>query len=315
MQIEHVFSPDELRDPQIRPFLGHKPPNYLHHLDSAMAGECDDLQTHFYIGVIDEEVVGNIMTIEANGVGIFGHVNTRADQRRKGICSQIMERQMEDFRAREGRVLLLGTGYQSAAYNIYASFGFKDWKVGRPGMMRYDNPEDPNFEEHFFAHSPTQPVPARWKHWPLVSLIAHIHQPDVYLRSLLFEIFGVQLLEGAYCKYMQEHNPNPEASAFVLESSTGAVVACVTRVPDRRWLGQVNLLDLFYHENFTRYDLIPLLEALPPTSKPTQCWVDPRDHEKNAALERVGFRRSAVVSRQFHQEEGHWRDAWLYAKG
>lgn len=310
MQVEHVTSPDALRDPSIRPFLGHKPDNYLYHIDCAVAGECDDLVTNFYIGLIEEEVVGNIMTVEANGVGIFGHVHTRSDQRRKGICTQIMQYQMEEFCAREGRVLLLGTGYQSAAYHIYESFGFTDWKQGDPGHMRYDNPADPDFEARFFAHSAVKPVPARWKHWPLVSMLAHTPYPDVCLRSILFQIWGVELLEGAYCKFMQECNRNPDATAVVLESGTGAVVACATRTPDPRWGGVVELLDIFHHPNFGRSELLKLLEALPHTSKPTQCFVDPRDHEKVAALERFGFRREAVIPRQFAVEH-HWRDAWL----
>lgn len=313
MQIEQVTSPDALRDPQIRPFLGHKPDNYLYHIDCATAGECDDLLTNFYIGLIDEEVVGNIMTVEAKGVGIFGHVHTRSDQRRKGICTHIMQHQMEEFRAREGRILLLGTGYQSAAYHIYESFGFKDWNHETSGRMRYDNPAAPDFESRFFAPAPTTATPARWKHWSLVSLLAHTPYPDVSLRSVHFNIWGVQLLEGAYCRFLLESSRNSEVAGVVLESETGAVVGCATRLPDSRWNRVVDLLDIFHHENVGRHDLMKLLEALPHTSKPTQCFVDPRDKEKVAALERFGFRREAVIPRQFAVEH-HWRDTWLFIR-
>src|ERR1041385_7049402 len=133
MEVECVMPPEAERTEQIITFLAHKPPNYRGHIDRAFAGETDDLETRFYIGMLDGEMVGNIMTVEANGVGILGHVHTRSDQRRKGICNAVMRHQMEDFRRRDGRVLLLGTGYQSAPYYIYASFGFQDWTLHTPG--------------------------------------------------------------------------------------------------------------------------------------------------------------------------------------
>ena len=127
MQIEHVLAPDSERESQIRPFLGHKGPHFGGHITASFEGNCDTLETHYYIGLIGDEMVGNIMTVESNGTGILGHVHTLESHRRKGICSHIMTYQMEDFRARNGRVLLLGTGYQRPPYYIYASFGFRDW--------------------------------------------------------------------------------------------------------------------------------------------------------------------------------------------
>src|SRR5690242_6632483 len=116
-----ISPPEPEWDSRIRPFLAHKPPHYREHVNLALSGRCDDLETRFYVGVLDGELVGNIMTVESRGVGILGHVHTREDQRRKGICDAIMTCQMEDFRERRGHVLLLGTGYQSAAYPIYES--------------------------------------------------------------------------------------------------------------------------------------------------------------------------------------------------
>ncbi len=113
LTIECVLPPETSREAQIRPFLAHKPPHYREHIETALAGGCDDLETRFYVGLLQDEIVGNIMTVEANGIGILGHVHTRDTQRRKGICDAIMWHQMEDFRRRNGQVLLLGTGYQS----------------------------------------------------------------------------------------------------------------------------------------------------------------------------------------------------------
>jgi hypothetical protein len=311
LTIECVVPPAPEREAQIRPFLGHKPPNYRAHIEAALTGACDALETRFYIGLLDGEMVGNIMTVEAGGIGIFGHVHTREDQRRKGICDAIMRWQMEDFRQRQGHVLLLGTGYQSPAYRIYAAHGFRDWPVGKPGTMRYDSAPQEEFESRFFAPVPCTPVPARWKHWPLVALLATVPVPAT-LRSLTFNLWGVGLLEGPYSQFLTAYSSRPETAAAVLESETGAVTALATCVPDSRWPG-IHLLDLFAHPVATIEDLAGLLESLPLPNTPVQSYADPRDPQKIAALELVGFRKTAVLPQQF-QEKDVRRDVWLYAR-
>ena len=84
LEIECVRTPEAERAAQIVPFLAHKPSNYLGHIARAFAGETDDLETYFYIGLLDGETVGNTMTVEADGVGSLGHVHTRAEPRREG---------------------------------------------------------------------------------------------------------------------------------------------------------------------------------------------------------------------------------------
>lgn len=313
MQVLCVEAPDAEWEAQIRPFLAHKPPNYTAHIEAAFAGQCDALETRFYIGVTDGQVAGNIMTTEQHGVGIFGHVNTRSDQRRKGICSAIMQHQMEDFRKRGGRILLLGTGYQSAAYHIYESFGFVDWKNGRPGLMLYTANDYADFEARSFAPGAYRAENAEWRHWPLVGLLASL-PTDIALRSLTFDLWGASLLEGPYCQFLYRYGANIKSAASVLVSETGAVVAVATCVPDARWQGAVMLLDMFQHSCVTADNLVTLLEALPLPDGRVQCFADPRDSVKIAALEQSGFRCEAVLPQQFREGETLY-DVPLYGRG
>jgi hypothetical protein len=312
LTIECVVPPESTREAQIRPFLAHKPGNYRAHIEAALTGQCDALETRFYIGLLNGEMVGNIMTVETGGIGIFGHVHTREDQRRKGICDAIMRHQMADFRRRDGQALLLGTGYQSPAYRIYATHGFRDWPVGKPGAMRYDTAPQEAFEAEFFAPAPgNKPVPAQWRHWPLVALLATVPTP-VTLRSLTLNLWGVGLLEGAYSQFLHAYGSRPDACAAVLESETGAVTALATCVPDSRWPG-TQLLDLFAHPVATVEDLARLLQSLPLPASPIQSYADTRDTQKIGALEALGFRKAAVLPNQF-QEQDIQRDVWLYAR-
>jgi hypothetical protein len=310
LSIEIVTAPDEERRPRIEPFLGHKPIHYRAHIEAAFAGACDELETRYYVGLIDGQMVGNIMTVETGGVGILGHVHTRSDQRLKGICSSIMRRQMEDFRQRGGKTLLLGTGYQSAAYKIYASYGFRDWDPGPRGHMRYDNPADPAFLSRYYAPAPAAPTHAAWRHWPLVALLGATASA-AYLRSILLSVWGVGLLEGDYCDYLYRYGSKRDSAAAVLESTTGAVTAFATCVPDSRWRNALHLLDIISHPVAGPADLAALLRSLPLPSGKTQCYADPRDAAKIAALEATGFHRAAILPDQF-REGDDWRDAWLY---
>src|SRR5207248_6496886 len=128
--------------------LVHKGSGFEVHMRMALRGETDRLETRYYLGMLEGVPVANVMTVESDGVGILGHVFTRPEHRRKGICQAIMGRLMEDFRQRNGRVLLLGTGFESAPYWIYHSFGFRSLKGG---FMRYDAPAAEGFDRNWFA--------------------------------------------------------------------------------------------------------------------------------------------------------------------
>ncbi len=314
LQIECVLAPDADREAQIVPLLAHKPDNYRAHIEAAFSPSgCDGLETRFYVGLLRGQIVGNVMTVEAHGVGILGHVFTREEHRRKGICQAIMAHQMGDFRKRGGHVLLLGTGYQSAAYHIYHSFGFRDLPQARPGTMRYlRDGDEPDFLAHFFAPAaPCAVAPAGWKHWPLIALLAAL--PDLpYLRSLTLGAWGVTLLEGPYCAFFHRWGADIRSHAAVLESETGAVVGVATRIPDGRW-PDVLLLDVFAHPQVSPTDLATLILALPPLAGNVQCYADPKDALKIAALEQTGFTRAAVLPAQF-REGDLWRDAYLYSR-
>lgn len=313
LQIECVLAPDEQREVQIRPFLGHKPGEYRAHIEASFAGACDDLETRYYIGLIDGVMVGNIMTVEAGSTGIFGHVHTREDQRRKGICQAIMGHQMADFRERGGQVLLLGTGFESAPYWIYHRNGFRDLPGAKPGIMWYRRDESPDFLESLFASGgATRIVPAVWKHWPLVALLAALPSP-VYLRSLTLNTWGVSLLEGPYCGFRHRWGNHTQAGAVALESETGAVLGMATRVPEGHW-PNVLLMDVFTHPTVSTEDMAALIRALPAPPQPgkTICFADPRDSVKIGALETLGFQKGAILPGQF-RERDVWHDAWMYA--
>lgn len=313
LRVLRVEPPDPRWDSAVRGLLAHKPRPYDRHIDYSLRGECGALETRFYLGVVDDEAVANVMTVERRGVGILGHVFTRPDHRREGIATTVMNRQMIDFKARGGKVLLLGTGYQSHAYRMYASFGFQDWAGGDPGLMRWDDPDDPDYSARFFTPGAATVEIAGWEHWPLVALLGAT-PVGIGLRSISLGLRDLGLMEGPYCAYMARMAGRDDVTGRVLVSHTGAVVGLATLIPDDRWRREVHLLDLSFHLLAHPDDLLQLARQMPLQGRRVQCVTDPADVVKIGVLDALGFVREAILPRQF-KRDGVWRDAWLYGVG
>ena len=168
MEVGVISVPDETHAEEIKKFLGHKPGNFKWHIDRCVTESLDALETRFYVGKIEGNIITNIMTVEHDGIGILGHVFTLPDQRRKGACKGVMAYQMDEFRQRNGRDLYLGTGYNGHPYHIYHSFGFES-VIPESGFMQYQVDDD--FCETYFATTSAHPKPVEWHDWPKLTAL------------------------------------------------------------------------------------------------------------------------------------------------
>lgn len=289
-----VEGPDsEYRQP-ILSLLAHKGGHWDEHLRLALDGDTDALETRWYLACLDGVPVANAMTVERHGVGILGHVYTVVEQRQRGLCKAVLAHLMEDFRARGGRALLLGTGFESVAYRIYESFGFRSLEGG---FMQYLREPMDEFDADWFRLEPATICPARWEHWPLVAMLG-ARTDHSGLRSLAWGLRSIGNLESAYCAFMQQAR-HGEAAGVVAVSETGAVVACTTMVPFRvgstgKSLPGVWLVDAFAH-SLHRYKLEAALGALPRREGKQIAFVPVTDEERAAAYAHTGFLREGLL--------------------
>jgi GNAT superfamily N-acetyltransferase len=307
MEIGVVLTPDEAHADQIAPFLKHKGDPWNTHIARALKEELDELETRFYVGKLRGTVVTNVMTAEYNRTGLFGHVYTQPEHRRKGAFKLLMAEQMKDFRTRGG-LLLLGTGHDSPAYWIYHSFGFRSLTEGS-GLMRTATEAD--FEAHYFAPGKTQVVEVRWRDWPRLNALFSIREGD-FLRSVERERYGASSFEGGFLHLKEALEKDATYQAKLLESEHGAVVGCATLTKDPRWHRDVWLLDLFVHPDFTS-SASALLDALDFPEGKIQCYADSRSSDKMRALEQAGFRQEAVFKGQLRTDDGECLDVRGYA--
>ena len=302
MEIGVITAPDEHHAEEVKQFLGHKGGNWEWHIERCVTESLDELETRFYVGKLDGDIIINIMTVEHDGIGILGHVFTVPDQRRKGACKGTMAYQMEDFRNRNGRALYLGTGYDGHPYHIYHSFGFES-VIPESGFMKYHVNTD--FEERYFAPAPAEPKSIEWHDWPKLTALSGIVGWDT-LRSLKWGVYGPTNFEGGFLSFKHAlETEDAYDDAKLLVTRSGAIVGWATVSRDARWQPATAVLDLFFHPNFA--DAIPvLLSTLKYPELKVQCYVDSTAEKKAAVLEAAGFDCEGRFKNQFAYNGQHY---------
>ena len=287
--------------------LGHKGWEWVWQVGLSLKGETDDLENRFYVARRDDEIVSNVCTFETRGVGMLSHVWTPPEERRKGLCTRIFERLMDDYRARGGGLLLLGTGYDTPPYHIYRRFGFKGLYEGT-GIMRYSTDDD--FERKYFAAAETKVVEPTWAAWP--KLNALFAEPEEFTKSVRYRRFFRNGAEDLHLWLLHEMGENDAVCVKLLESAvTGAVVGCAWTVPDTRFPG-VYLLDLYCHPNHPD-GYATLLGAMTWPAAKVTTFVEAGLDAKAAALEAAGFELEGTLKGQLVKRDGA-ADLWVYSR-
>jgi hypothetical protein len=294
MEVGVVLTPDEAHAEQIKPFLAHKMMPWNWHIERSLREPLDDLETRYYVGKLDGAIICNIMTVESHRTGILGHVYTLPDQRRKGACDAVMKHQMEDFRRRGGGLLLLGTGFERPPYWIYHRHGFRSVYPGT-GFMRYVSEDD--FEAKRFAPGASTVVEVHWHDWPRVNALCSVPGPEI-VRGVAWGITGQTSFEGGFLNFKRAVESDGRTQARLLESEHGAaIVGFASVTPDRRWGGDVYVLDCFAHASYSA-EMGRLLHALTLPSGKIQAYADANATAKIAALRAAAFEVEAKLERQ-----------------
>lgn len=308
LEVGVVIAPDEEFAGRLKQLLSHKPPQFLWHIEQSLAQPLDMLETRFYVGMLGETIIANVMTVEHAGVGILGHVFTVPEHRRKGACTAVMKHLMDDFKRRGGNALTLGTGYDSPPYWIYHSFGFRSVEEGS-GTMKFLTHAD--VEERYFAPRPALITEAKWHHWGPMNLLC-VNPAGDYLRAYGVGLFGLSNFEGGFLSLLHRKVVRNEPIQWsVIETDDGAVVGFAILQPDARWRNCVWLLDFFVHPNFTHY-AAELLTALKLPDAKVQCYTQ-TGGIKSMILGRLGFTPEATLARQLYIDN-RWLDVTIWRR-
>ncbi len=228
-----------------------KAPQYYTHFDEYMLhgrdGIEEGLEWRFYLGLLDNQLVGNICTWEYRGIGILGHVYTSDSAHGKGVATALMEMVRDDFGTRGGRIMELNTHPGTTAHRIYSRFGFKD-TAEVPGAMILETV--PGTLDSLFEAEDSRIVPLEWRHWPTLNLLT-LQGEGEFIRSVATNLYGPGDMEGRLIRVRaaQAKGRIPACVMKVLENEAGTALGLGTVLPDPNFgaLGTHQVLDLFIH--------------------------------------------------------------------
>jgi len=260
------------------------------------------VQAYFYLLHRDGVLFSNIMTVELNGVGLFGHVWTNPDDREKGAASQLMDEQMHHFRARGGRALYLSTAFASHAFHMYRKRGFEPIEPGS-GNMSYFVQTKQEFEADYFAPGRAEISPLDWPHWPTAAALFTGDFPGV-VRCAPLGLIGRKVTEGPLLPVIREHRQQQHLQqggstprAWALHKPhNGAVVGLCAVGPDPLW-PNTNCLDIYCHPDFWNHAEELLSKIAFPKQERVIAYADSLCPQKQAVLRAAGFKAVATIPR------------------
>lgn len=295
VEAAHLIGPEPAWAPRIVDMLSHKgdPWNW----QNAQVLERDlGIDVHFYVLHRDGDPFANMMTIELAGVGHFGHVWTRPEDRQQGASSALMALQMEDFRQRSGRALFLSTGYNSVPYRLYEKFGFQGFSPPS-GYMAYYRTTHDDFDADYFRAAPAVIKPLNWTHWPASAPLFLGDFPGI-VRAAGAHLIGIATTESPFLDLLHDVERRQQrqrsSRVSILQSATTAVVGCALWSWHPIW-PETCLVDLYCHPGYWRQagDLLNALEL--PDADSFMAYGDSTAPERMAVLQHAGFKQSSIL--------------------
>ena len=291
-----VTAPDREWEARIVKLLSHKgePWNWQ---NAQVLREDTGVEARFYVAHRDGRPLANVMTVQVAGAGCLGHVFTVPEDRRKGAITHIMARQMDDFRARGGEALFLGTGFDSAAYHIYRRFGFRGVEAGS-GDMEYYATSRKDFEATYFAPGEAEILPADWRYWPASGALFLGDFPG-RVRCAPLKLFGRALTEGSMLSVIRREGERREGGepprVLALQSRASTAVVGLAAWAEHPLWPHTCLLDVYCHPNWWHLaaELIGSLSL--PDADRCVAYGDPTCPAKIDALAAVGFQQTGTI--------------------
>ncbi len=301
-----VAAPDLAWADRVERMLVHKgdPWNWQ---NSALLRQQTGVGARFFLLHRDGQPFSSLAIIEDQGVGLLCHVWTAESDRQVGASSILMEHALADFRRRGGRALYLGTEYEGTAWHYYRRRGFEP-VAGRCGaMVQLPEPQEA-FTARWFAAGETVVEPLAWRHWP-AAFPLFLEPSGGLIRLAAGRLFGAKLAEEPLLPLLREQGQRAAVGelpcAYVLRAKDSAAVLGLAGRSEHPLWPRTEMVDLFCHE--TRWAAAgALLEPLLKQDHGTRllAYVDPEQPQKQAALERAGFRVSAHWPRGLEVTQG-----------
>ena len=275
-------------------FAGKGP--WMWHLEQWHAGLTPDMDAHFYLARVEEQLVGNVTIFRNGSFGTIYHVFTVPCSRRLGIAKALLEAAIADFKQDSGKILVLVAKLDGFEWRLYESVGFVGIcpENSYGGMVSFF--QDTDWQDLFNCQS-AEIRPLGWKHFVGTEILFGSPGSE-QVRSIHLPCMGRRFLEPEFLRFKQWQEKNAECNAWVIQGQSPCVLGFGTVREHPMWgeFGRRKVLDLFFHpsgEDMSR----PLLETvLANTSGPLECYCDSTAEQKIVILKDFGFQETRIFS-------------------
>jgi GNAT superfamily N-acetyltransferase len=264
------------------------------------ADESDDV---FLVGLLDGEIVGTCWYGAPAGtldLATFGRVVTLAAHRRKGISRVLCAATVDDFRARGGWAMHLGTGRTNPARFIYENLGFRHYNfIENEGtiMRLVLRGEYDTFEDEYFAGGKS--VTVRPLHWGDLARAEVLYNlPHWFLKDTTCGIFANTPFEGQFYDIMAEVGDRGEPG-MVLETGEKRMAGMAYTAHTKAGADaqeHIRVLEFLVHPNYM--EKAPQLIAAVASdglAMKLLAYSSALDVSRCEALEEAGFTREATL--------------------
>jgi GNAT superfamily N-acetyltransferase len=263
-------------------------------------------------------------------VGCIHRVFTNPYYRHRGLAGRLLSRACEHFESEGGELLMLNTGWDTSAYQLYQEFGFEEMRRDpwSDGVLMGRTMSDATIQEwgkaYFRPAERVRAVQLDGRHW--ASLMLLCNQPYPYLvRHYALGILGDWAVDGRLLSLF-EVLASSKGFAVGLQTFEGVLVGFATVVPYMdlwqvaSYQRHVRLVDLWLHPNFVQHTQRLLSELLTweyPLADDVEqfmAYVQSDRRELCDALEAESFLKVANLESQYKLEKGQTVDLTIYRR-
>jgi hypothetical protein len=241
-----------------------------------------------------------------------------------------LTRALEQFRSGSGELLMLNTGWDTSAHQLYREFGFQEirrdpWSDGVLMGRTMNGLSIADWAKSYFEPAePVKVVQLDARHWAPLMLLCNQQFPHL-VHHYALGILGNWAVDGRLLNLFEVLETG-RGSAVGLQTSIGALVGFATLVPSidlwqiASYQRHIRLVDVWLHPHFaqhTQYLLHELLIWSHPLSEDVRhlmAYVERGRTELCDALEKESFQTIACLEQQYKLEDGQMVDLGIYRK-
>jgi GNAT superfamily N-acetyltransferase len=263
-------------------------------------------------------------------VGCIHRVFTNPYYRHRGLARRLLARACEQFASNGGELLMLNTGWDTAAYQLYQEFGFREirrdpWSDGvLMGRTMNGSSVSGWAEAYFRPAEQTKIVQLDGRHWaPLMLLCNQSYSHLVHHYAL--GILGDWAVDGRLLNLF-EVIESGKGFAVGMQTSGGALVGLATLVPFldlwqvASYQRHIRLVDVWIHPRFeqhTQHLLHELLAWAQPLAEDVEhlmAYVERARTSLCEAFEAESFHSVACLEKQYKLEDEQTVDLMIFRR-